>query len=583
MNKNPQKNKQLYLRLLQEIKPYWKVLIISVISLVLLSATEAAFATILEKMIDKIFVAKDQFYMHAIPAALVGIALIRGIMSFASTASISWVAQIVIMNLRNKMYDRLIYAPIQFYKDNASGKIISKITFDTAQIRSVASNTLIILTRDTFTIAFLILLMFYYSWQLTIITFISFPAIALAVTTVSKRMRRLNKELQSSMGDLTATLEESISGHKVVKIFNGYDYETKRFRSLSNWLRRYANKVKVASAASVASVEIIISVALAAIIYIAGNSAISNNSFTAGQFTAFFTAMGLMFPPIKRLTKLNESIQKGLAASASIFELIDTPIEPKSAKHAKEITRGNIEFKNICFSYKNSEDKAISNVSFSIKAGETVALVGQSGSGKTTIASLLPRFYELEQGTILIDEMDIAELDLKALRNSISLVSQDVVLFNDTVGANIAYGPLKSEKGNNAIVSAAVAANAMEFIKKMPNGIDTLIGENGAKISGGQRQRLAIARAILKDAPILILDEATSALDTESEYKVQAALENLQKGRTTLVIAHRLSTIENADRIIVLEKGKIVEQGTHQELLKKQGHYFKLHNTQFDS
>ena len=583
MNNTHQKNKQLYLRLLKEIKPYWKVLIISVISLILLSATEAAFATILEKMIDKIFVAKDQFYMYAIPASLVGIALLRGIMSFASTASISWVALMVIMNLRQKMYAQLLKLPVQYYKDNASGKIISKVTFDTAQVRSAASNSLIILVRDSFAIAFLILLMIYYNWQLTLITFISFPAIAFAVTKVSKRMRRLNTEVQRSMGDLTAVLEESLSGHKVIKIFNGYDYETKRFNNVANWLRRYANKVKIASAVSVASVELIISIALAVIIYIAANFSLSNNSFTAGQFTAFFTAMGLMFPPIKRLTKINESIQRGLAATASIFDLIDTEAEQQSGSSLSQQINGNIEFKNISFSYKNSEDKAINNVSFSIKAGETVALVGQSGSGKTTIASLLPRFYELEQGTILIDELDIAELDLKALRSSISLVSQDVVLFNDTVGANIAYGPLKSEQDKNAIVSAAAAANAMEFIKKMPNGIDTLIGENGAKISGGQRQRLAIARAILKNAPILILDEATSALDTESEYKVQAALENLQKGRTTLVIAHRLSTIENADRIIVLEKGQIVEQGTHQELLKKQGHYFKLHNTQFDS
>lgn len=558
-------------------------MVISVISLLILSSAEAAFAAVLEKMIDKIFVAKEQLYMYAIPAALVIISIVRGLMNFCGVISINWVANKIVMDLRQMMFERLLHLPVQFYNDNSSGNVISKIIFDVSQVTAAATETFVTIIRDTFTITFLIALMLYYNWQLTLISFISFPVIAFAVKAVSKRMRSLNTDLQDSMGDMTHVLEESVLGHKVVKVFGGHDYEKKRFDDVSNWIRRYANKVKITSTASVSFVQFITALALALIVFIAAKDAISGGDFTAGQFSAFFTAMGLLFSPIKRLTKINENLQRGLAASQSIFNLIDVTPEYELGKQLEQPLRGDVEFRNINFSYKNSEESALNDVSFSVKAGETVALVGQSGSGKTTIAGLLPRFYELEHGSIQIDGMDISELDLKVLRNNIALVSQDVVLFNDTVAANIAYGPLQNKKERDAIISAATAANAMEFIEKMPDGIDTLIGENGAKISGGQRQRLAIARAILKDAPILILDEATSALDTESEFKVQAALENLQKSRTTLVIAHRLSTIENSDRIIVLDKGKIVEQGTHQELIRKQSYYFKLHNAQFDS
>ncbi|THB75076.1 MAG: lipid A export permease/ATP-binding protein MsbA [Gammaproteobacteria bacterium] len=583
MNSKSQNSRQLYARLLRHVIPYWKIMVISVISLLILSSAEAAFAAVLEKMIDKIFVAKEQLYMYAIPAALVIISIVRGLMNFCGVISINWVANKIVMDLRQMMFERLLHLPVQFYNDNSSGNVISKIIFDVSQVTAAATETFVTIIRDTFTITFLIALMLYYNWQLTLISFISFPVIAFAVKAVSKRMRSLNTDLQDSMGDMTHVLEESVLGHKVVKVFGGHDYEKKRFDDVSNWIRRYANKVKITSTASVSFVQFITALALALIVFIAAKDAISGGDFTAGQFSAFFTAMGLLFSPIKRLTKINENLQRGLAASQSIFNLIDVTPEYELGKQLEQPLRGDVEFRNINFSYKNSEESALNDVSFSVKAGETVALVGQSGSGKTTIAGLLPRFYELEHGSIQIDGMDISELDLKVLRNNIALVSQDVVLFNDTVAANIAYGPLQNKKERDAIISAATAANAMEFIEKMPDGIDTLIGENGAKISGGQRQRLAIARAILKDAPILILDEATSALDTESEFKVQAALENLQKSRTTLVIAHRLSTIENSDRIIVLDKGKIVEQGTHQELIRKQSYYFKLHNAQFDS
>lgn len=575
-------SKTLYIRLLKHVVPYWKILAISVISLLILSSAEAAFAAVLEKMIDKIFVAKDQFYMYAIPAALVLISIIRGLMNFSGVISISWVANKVVMDLRQMMFERLLHLPMQFYNDHSSGNLISKIIFDVSQVTAAATETFVTIIRDTFTIMFLVALMLHYNWELTLISFISFPVIAIAVKMVSKRMRQLNTDLQDSMGDMTHVLEESVIGHKVVKIFGGHDYEKQRFDNVSNWIRRYANKVKMTSTASVSFVQFITAMALALIVFVAAKDAINEGNFTAGQFSAFFTAMGLLFSPIKRLTKINENLQRGLAASESIFNLIDVTPEYEIGRQIETPVKGDIEFKNLEFSYKGAEGKAVDKVSFSIKAGETVALVGQSGSGKTTIASLLPRFFDVQSGSILIDGMNTADLDLKDLRSNIALVSQDVVLFNDTVAANIAYGPRKEVK-RDQVVSAAAAANAMEFIKKMPNGIDTLIGENGAKISGGQRQRLAIARAILKDAPILILDEATSALDTESEFKVQAALENLQQGRTTLVIAHRLSTIENADRIIVLEKGKIVEEGAHKDLINKQGYYFKLHNAQFDS
>ncbi len=542
----------------------------------LLAAVEPALAKLMQYMLDEIFVQKDATFIYIIPMALVLIFLARGILNFAGVISINWVANKLVMDLRQEMFANLVHLPTKYFNNNSSGNIISKVTYDVSQVTAAATEVFTVVIRDTLTIIYLLALMFSLNWKLTIIAFTVVPVIAISVKMVSSRMRRLNKGLQDSMGDITHVLEESVAGHKVVKIFGGHEYEINRFNNVANWIRRFSNKVKITSTASVSFVQLLTAFALAVIVFMAARESIIYNNLSVGEFSAFFGAMGLLSSPIKRLTKINEQLQRGLAASESIFTTIDLTKEPDNGMKIDETAHGDIEFKNVGFIYENADGPALTKISFSIKPGETVALVGHSGSGKTTLGAMLPRFYEKTSGEILLDGIDITKINLKSLRNNIALVSQDVVLFNDTVLANIAYGPLQSSRSTGDILSAAKAANALEFIEKMPEGMDTLIGENGARVSGGQRQRIAIARAILKDAPILILDEATSALDTESEQLVQVALENMMKNRTSIVIAHRLSTIQNADNIVVLSKGEIVEQGKHDDLLAKKGEYYKL-------
>lgn len=559
--------------------PYWRVFAVSLLAMIVVAATEPAFPALLKPMLDGSFVRKDAFLIKWIPLLLVGLFVVRGIASFISTYTINWVSSRVVMDLRQAMFDRLVDLPTRFFDHTSSGALIANVAFNVTQVTSAATSVITVLVRDTLTIAGLLTWMFYINWKLSFIALGTAPLIILLARTVSGRLRSMSRATQNSMGTITHVLEESIECQKVVKIFGGQAYEKQRFFEAVNWNRRYSMKQLSASAASVPIVELIAATALALIVYIATMDS-SSGSTTVGGFVSFITAMLMLFPPLKRLTSVNENLQRGLAAAENVFALLDESPETDTAQRQIGRAEGRLEFHDVSLSYSGSETTALKRVSLDIAAGETIALVGASGSGKTTLVNLIPRFYSPSEGSILLDGIDIQSLRLTDLRKNIAVVSQDVVLFNDTIAGNIAYGPLR-QASNDEIVAAAEAAHAMEFIRELPAGLHTFIGENGMRLSGGQRQRLAIARALLKNAPILILDEATSALDTASERHVQAALEGLMRNRTTIVIAHRLSTIENADRIVVLHKGEIAELGEHAELLAQNGIYAHLYRIQF--
>jgi len=477
------------------------------------------------------------------------------------------------------MFRKLVSLPTRFYDDHATGNLISKLTYDVAQVTSAATSVVTVTVRDSIIIAGLLGWLFYLNWKLTLLTLIMAPVIAFIISIINVRMRNSSRDLQRSMGDITQVIEESISAHKVVKLFGGQKYEGDRFQDKANWLRRHTMKQASAAAINVPTVQMVAALALSIIIYIATVQS-QNDETTVGGFLSFIAAMLMLTAPIKRITGVSELTQRGLAASESIFELLDTEGEIDTGKFSIGRAKGRIDFEHVSLSYHDDDHLALHDICLEIPAGQSVALVGASGSGKSTMANLVPRFYLPTSGRISLDGHDLADITLASLRSNIALVSQEVVLFNDTIAANIAYGQMR-EVPEEEIIAAAQAAHAMEFIHEMPQGLATLVGERGVKLSGGQRQRIAIARAILKNTPILILDEATSALDSESERHVQAALETLMKGRTSLVIAHRLSTIEKADRIVVLQKGKIAEVGTHKELLEKNGIYAQLHRIQF--
>ncbi|MBA3022614.1 MAG: lipid A export permease/ATP-binding protein MsbA [Sideroxydans sp.] len=570
---------QLYLRLMRYVRPHWRTFSVSILSMVLAAATEPLLPALLKPFLDGTFVHKDEWVMQWAPLFILLIFLVRGLTSFVSTYAISWVGNRVVMDLRAEMFRKLLSLPTRFYDDHATGRLISKITFDVTQVTTAATSVVTVVVRDSIIIAGLLGWLFYLDWKLTLLSLLIAPVVAFVIRVINARMRESSRESQRAMGSITQVIEESVTAHKVVKLFGGQTYEGRRFNEESNWVRRHAMKQAAAAAANVPIVQMIASVAVAVVIYLAIAQA-KSDATTVGGFLSFVTAMLMLTAPLKRLTGVTEFLQRGLAASESVFELIDTPSEVDDGKAAISKAIGRITFEHVTLSYGSDDRLALNDVSLEIPAGMSVALVGPSGSGKSTMANLVPRFYAPTSGEILLDGQDIREISLASLRANIALVSQEVVLFNDTIAANIAYGQMR-EVPESEIVAAATAAHAMEFIKGMPQGLQTLVGEKGVRLSGGQRQRIAIARAILKDAPILILDEATSALDSESERHVQAALEILMRGRTTLVIAHRLSTIEKADRIVVLSKGAIVEAGTHAELLAKDGAYAQLYRTQF--
>jgi len=571
---------QLYLRLLSYVRPYWKAFGVSILGMAMTAATEPLLPALLKPFLDGTFIQKDDSVIRWAPLLILVIFFVRGAAGFVGTYAINWVGNKLVMDLRAEMFRKLMSLPTRFYDDHATGSLISKLTFDVTQVTAAATSVVTIVIRDTIIIIGLLSWLLYLDWKLTMLSLLIAPIVALVISTINRRLRSSSRESQRVMGSITQVIEESVTAHKVVKLFGGQSYEQRRFHDETNWLRRHAMKQAAAAAANVPIVQMVAAIALAVIIYLATAQA-KSDATTVGGFLSFVAAMLMLTAPLKRITSVTEYLQRGLAAAESVFELLDTPGETDAGKTVMNRATGALAFEHVSLSYQSDERLALNDVSLDIPAGLSVALVGASGSGKSTMANLVPRFYTPTSGRITLDGHDIRDLTLASLRSNIALVSQEVVLFNDTISANIAYGQMR-EVPEEEIVAAATAAHAMEFIRDLPQGLNTLVGEKGVRLSGGQRQRIAIARAILKNAPILILDEATSALDSESERHVQAALETLMQGRTTLVIAHRLSTIEKADRIVVMQKGKIVETGTHAELLAQGGIYAQLHRIQFE-
>ncbi len=571
-------NKDLYLRLLGYVRPYTRIFALSLAGTIVVAITEPLVAALIKPLLDGSFVEKDPYSIRVMPLLLVTVFIVRGIADFVGSVAMNWIAHRVVMDLRDGLFARLLTLPTRHFDDHSAGTLLSRLTYDVTQVMTASTQALVTLVRDGLAVVGLLAWMLYLNWQLSLLAFLIAPGIGLIMRVISQRLRRLSRELQELMGEMTRVIDEVLQGHKVIKIFGGQDYERNRFNRVNNRVRQFNLKLVAASEGSGPLVQLLAIIALGSMIYLASLQSAADQ-ITVGGFVSLFGAMAMLLAPIKRLTKVNEQMQRGLAAAESIFALLDEPPEPDRGTRAIGRAVGRVSFRAVSHRYRAEGAEVVRRLSLEVHPGETIALVGPSGSGKTTLMSLLPRFYEPDSGDILLDGAPIRELRLAELRANIAYVSQDIVLFNDTVAANIAYGAgFRADEAD--LVRAAERAHAMEFIRELPQGLHTLIGENGARLSGGQRQRIAIARALLKNAPILILDEATSALDTQSERKVQQALDALREGRTAFVIAHRLSTIETADRIVVLDKGSIAEIGTHAELLARGGLYASLYQMQ---
>ncbi|MCG6315059.1 lipid A ABC transporter ATP-binding protein/permease MsbA [Vibrio vulnificus] len=566
-------------RLWTFIRLYKSGLAVAVVALIINAVSDTYMISLLKPLLDEGFGSAESDFLRTLPLIIFAMMFIRGISSFVSAYCLSWVSGNVVMQIRRMVFNHYMQMPVSYFDKEKSGSLLSRITYDSEQVSAATSQALVSIVREGASIIGLLVLMFYNSWQLSLVLILVAPVVAMGIGIVSKRFRKISKSMQTVMGVVTSSAEQMLKGHKVVLSYGGQDIERERFDKVSNQMRQQTMKLVTAQAAANPIIQMIASVAIVVVLYLASIDSIKEQ-LTPGTFTVVFSAMFGLMRPLKALTSVTSQFQRGMAAAQTLFALVDLEPEKNTGTHSVERALGDVSVKDISFTYLGTEKPALSHVSFDIPRGKTVALVGRSGSGKSTIANLFTRFYDVDSGEIQLDGVDIRDYELKNLRTQFALVSQNVHLFNDTIANNIAYAAA-DKYSREDIERAAELAHAMEFISKMENGLDTMVGENGASLSGGQRQRVAIARALLRDAPVLILDEATSALDTESERAIQSALDELQKNKTVLVIAHRLSTIEKADQILVIDDGAVVERGSHAELIEKDGAYAQLHRIQF--
>lgn len=569
----------LYRRLISYALPYWPIFVVAVIGMVIVAGSSAAFPALMQPLMDSSFVERDSATIKWMPFAIIGIFAVRVVGAFISSYGMNLIGRNVIRVLRKEMFSRLISLPKSFYDQATSGQLISKFTFDVEQVATATTKAITVFIRDTLTVIALVGWMFYLNAKLALVFMTVAPVVAYLVVSVSKRFRSISKNIQNSMGDVTRIIEESIKGQLVVKIFGGHEYEIEQFANVNDMNRRQNLRMQMTQALSSPIVQLLVACALALIIYLATHESMKDE-ISAGAFVSFITAMTMLLPPVRSLTTIVGDLQRGIAAAESVFHFIDMKQEHDEGTLAKDTVEGVIEFCGVDFTYDSEDEAALKDISLTIESGKTVAFVGRSGSGKTTLLNLIPRLYDVSVGEIKLDGSNLQDYNLENLRSHISYVGQDIVLFNDTIEHNIAYGSMK-DCSHDEVVKATKAAYAYDFINDSSKGFQTIVGERGVMLSGGQRQRIAIARALLNDAPVLILDEATSALDTESEQYIKSSLDELMKNRTTLIIAHRLSTIENADVIVVMDNGRIVESGSHDELLALNGHYTALHQINF--